>query len=199
MDFHLGGRAVCLSSSIPTLLNAAADSCSSSTCVVAIIWFFTISDFPEDAKWLSSAERNYIRARLQADSGRAALERRTNFNDVANFFKDYKVVLGGLMYLGLIVPAYGYAYFSPTIIQSYGYGQIESKFLAASSVHQGGPNVGIRHLTDKFVAQLHSVPPYALTLLSCLVPKLRCANELEQMGCCLGSCGMIESLLYIAF
>ena len=100
------------------------------TCVVAIIWFFVISDFPEDAKWLTEPERNYIRARLQADSGKAALERRTNFKDVINFFKDYKVFLGGLMYFGLLVPAYGYAYFAPTIIQTYGYGQIESKFQA---------------------------------------------------------------------
>ena len=97
-----------------------------STCVIAIVWYFAISDFPEDAKWLSSEERNYIKARLQADSGRAALERRTNLKDIGNFFKDYKVFLGGLMYLGLIVPAYGYAFFSPTIIQTYGYSPISS-------------------------------------------------------------------------
>lgn len=39
------------------------------------------------------------------------------------------------MYFGLIVPAYGYAYFSPGIIQSYGYSPIQT--------------------------QLHSVPPWA--------------------------------------
>jgi len=43
--------------------------------------------------------------------------------------------LGGLMYFGLIVPAYGYAYFAPSIIKSYGYGNIKT--------------------------QLHSVPPWA--------------------------------------
>ena len=103
----------------------------SRSCVVAIVWFFAISDFPEDAKWLSSSERAYIRARLQVDQGRAALERKTNFKDVINFFKDFKVLLGGIMYFGLIVPAYGYAYFSPTIIQTYGYGAIESVYPAS--------------------------------------------------------------------
>ena len=39
------------------------------------------------------------------------------------------------MYFGLIVPAYGYAYFAPGIIQSYGYSPIQT--------------------------QLHSVPPWA--------------------------------------
>jgi len=54
---------------------------------------------------------------------------------VINVFKDYKIFVGGLMYFGLIVPAYGYAYFAPTIIKSYGYSAIQT--------------------------QLHSVPPWA--------------------------------------
>jgi len=41
------------------------------------------------------------------------------------------------MYFGLIVPAYGYAYFAPTIIRSYGYSPIQT--------------------------QLHSVPPWAVS------------------------------------
>lgn len=49
---------------------------------------------------------------------------------------DYKIWLGGLMYFGLIVPAYSYAYFAPTIIQSYKY--------------------------DAITTQLRSVPPWAV-------------------------------------
>jgi len=50
-------------------------------------------------------------------------------------FKDYKVIVGGFMYFGMIVPAYGYAFFSPAIVSTYGYSAIET--------------------------QLHSVPPWA--------------------------------------
>ncbi|KAI9671755.1 MAG: hypothetical protein M1831_003283 [Alyxoria varia] len=105
------------------------------TCVVAIILFFLITDFPEDAKWLSESERDYVKARLQAEQGRNALERKITVQDIINVFKDFKIVVGGFMYLGLIVPAYGYAYFAPTIIQGYGYSPIQT--------------------------QLHSVPPWA--------------------------------------
>ncbi len=49
---------------------------------------------------------------------------------------DYKIWLGGVMYFGLIVPAYSYAYFAPTIIQSYKY--------------------------DAITTQLRSVPPWAV-------------------------------------
>jgi len=69
------------------------------------------------------------------DQGHSAAERKITPRDVANVFKDVKVFIGGVMYFGLIVPAYGFAYFSPGIIQSYGYSPIQT--------------------------QLHSVPPWA--------------------------------------
>lgn len=105
------------------------------TCVVAVIFFFFIPSFPEDAKWLTEEERTYIRARLQVDQGRSAAERVITLRDIGRVFKDYKVYIGGLMYFGLIVPAYGYAFFAPSIITTYGYSPIKT--------------------------QLYSVPPWA--------------------------------------
>ncbi len=74
------------------------------TCAVSFVWWFIISDFPEDAKWLSEAEREYLKARLRADQGKSAIDRRITFKDVVNCFKDYKFIFGWLMYFGLIVP-----------------------------------------------------------------------------------------------
>ena len=105
------------------------------TCVVALLFVFLIPDFPENAKWLSEEERTYVRARLQKDQGRNAVERPIGIRDIINVFKDFKIFIGGFMYFGLIVPAYGYAFFAPGIIQTYGYSQIGT--------------------------QLHSVPPWA--------------------------------------
>jgi MFS family permease len=78
------------------------------TCVVAIFFFFVLPCFPEDAKWLDEEERAYVRARLRKDQGRSAAERKITTRDVGNVFKDFKIFLGGFMYFGLIVPAYGY-------------------------------------------------------------------------------------------
>ena len=55
---------------------------------------------------LSENERVYVMGRLRKDQGKAAIERRITFKDVINVFKDYKVVLAGFMYLGILVPAY---------------------------------------------------------------------------------------------
>jgi MFS family permease len=74
------------------------------TCVVAIFFWFLLPDFPEDAKWLKEDERAYVKARLEVDQGKSALERTITFKDVVNVFKDYKVIVGGFMYFGLIVP-----------------------------------------------------------------------------------------------
>lgn len=77
------------------------------TCVVSSAFFFIIPGFPEDVKWLRDDERVFVEARLRNEQGRSAVERPITFRDVVNVFKDYKIFVGGFMYLGLIVPAYG--------------------------------------------------------------------------------------------
>jgi MFS family permease len=91
------------------------------TCLVGIIFLFTFPSFPEEAKWLAEDERAYIQARLRADSGHSGAEKKLTLKDALHVMKDYKIWLGGIMYLGMIVPAYGYAYFAPTIIKGYGF------------------------------------------------------------------------------
>ncbi|KAL1957653.1 hypothetical protein VTO42DRAFT_5630 [Malbranchea cinnamomea] len=97
------------------------------TCVVSIIWFFAISDFPEEVKWLTDEERAFLKAKLIKDVGKAGHEVSLKWKDVIDVLKDFKVLIGGLMYFGLIVPAYGYAYFAPSIINTYGYSPIKTQ------------------------------------------------------------------------
>ncbi|KAI0010312.1 MFS general substrate transporter [Xylariaceae sp. FL0662B] len=97
------------------------------TCVVAFIFFFIFPAFPEHAKWLTEDERAYIKARLQADQGHNAAERKLGFRDALTVMKDYRIWLGGVMYFGLIVPAYGYAFFAPSIISTFNYDPIQTQ------------------------------------------------------------------------
>ena len=121
------------------------------TCVVAAILFFFIPSFPEDAKWLTDEERNYIRARLQVDQGRSAAERKITLRDVGRVFKDYNIYLGGLMYFGLIVPAYSYAFFAPTIIATYGYSAIRTQLFSVPPwACAFAFSMIIAYLSDKF-------------------------------------------------
>ncbi|KAK4216691.1 major facilitator superfamily domain-containing protein [Rhypophila decipiens] len=97
------------------------------TVLFGILFLFTFPSFPEEATWLTEDERAYVKARLEADQGKNAAERKITFKDVKSVLSDVKVWLGGLMYFGLIVPAYGYAYFSTTIITTYKFNAIETQ------------------------------------------------------------------------
>lgn len=98
------------------------------TCAVAILGYFTIPDFPEDVKWLTAEEKEWVRARLCQDVGKSGRELPSvKFSDLKVIFTDYKYPLGALMYFGFIVPAYGYSYFAPTIIRGWHYSPIQSQ------------------------------------------------------------------------
>ncbi|MCJ1235716.1 hypothetical protein MMC14_003687 [Varicellaria rhodocarpa] len=112
------------------------------TCVLAIAAYFLIVDFPEEARWLTDEERDFIQARLKQDQGDTLINQSINMTSALHFLKDFKAFLGAIMYFAIIIPAYGFAYFSPTIIKSYGYGPIST--------------------------QLHSVPPVAAAFVSSL-------------------------------
>ncbi|RWA11738.1 hypothetical protein EKO27_g3394 [Xylaria grammica] len=113
------------------------------TAIVAIVFFFTFPAFPEESKWLTEEEQTYIKARLKAEQGNNGAERKLTFRDALTVMKDYRIWLGGFMYFGLIVPAYSYAFFAPTIIKTYNYGAIQT--------------------------QLHSVPPWAASFVFSLL------------------------------
>jgi len=91
------------------------------TIVFALGIFFLIPDFPEEAKWLSDDEKTFVKARLVEDVGDSQLDVQPTWRDVLGVFKDFKIILSGFAYFGIIVPGYCYAFFAPTILRSLGY------------------------------------------------------------------------------
>ena len=97
------------------------------TVACAAVVFFLVSDFPEEAKWLSDDEKAFVKARLAEDMGDSQLDAKTTWRDVLGVFKDVKIVLGGLMYFCILVAGYGYAYFSPAILRSFGFSPVKTQ------------------------------------------------------------------------
>ena len=58
------------------------------TCVVAIANFWLLPDFPEDVKWMNEEEREFIRAKLAKDVGKAAGHIPLNARNVWAVLKD---------------------------------------------------------------------------------------------------------------
>ncbi|KAL4944120.1 hypothetical protein BDV06DRAFT_233853 [Aspergillus oleicola] len=105
------------------------------TCLMAAGVFFALPDFPEDCKWLSEREFEFLRCKMGEETGRLSSSLKIRWRDIIGVFRDWKIFVGALMMFGQVVSGYGYAYFAPTIIHTYGYGEIKT--------------------------QLYSVPPWA--------------------------------------
>ena len=77
------------------------------SCVLSIAAFFLVTDFPEQAKWLSDDERAFVVGRLAANEGESGVEEKITFRGILGMFKDWKMIPGALMYFGPAVSAYG--------------------------------------------------------------------------------------------
>jgi hypothetical protein len=51
-------------------------------------FFFLVPDFPEEASFLTEAERRFVKARLQDDVGSSSRHEILGFRQVLNVFKD---------------------------------------------------------------------------------------------------------------
>lgn len=65
------------------------------TIMIGVVAYFSISDFPDIASWLTDEERAFVTARVGMDKEPA---RAITFSDIIWFFTDIKRVLGGIMY-----------------------------------------------------------------------------------------------------
>ncbi|MCJ1468560.1 hypothetical protein MMC07_007189 [Pseudocyphellaria aurata] len=110
------------------------------TLLIGITAFFWVPDFPQDARWLTNEERQFVLARVGTNEKRG---RAITSASILAFFMDIKNLLGGIIYFGVIVPTYSFAYFAPTIIKTLGYSTVQT--------------------------QLHTVPPVAAALALCLI------------------------------
>ncbi|GJN88975.1 hypothetical protein Rhopal_001946-T1 [Rhodotorula paludigena] len=114
------------------------------TFLVALAAPFMIEDFPEDAKMLSPVERKFIIKRLADDIGTSGEFRWVH---VKNAFKDWRVYIMMLIYIGVAEPLYSLALFTPTIISELG-------------------------TFNRWQSQLLSTPPYFLAFIITLASAL---------------------------
>lgn len=58
------------------------------TAVVGLICFLVVPGFPEEVKWLNEEEREFLRAKLAQDVGKANHDAKLGWRDVLDVFKD---------------------------------------------------------------------------------------------------------------
>ena len=94
----------------------------------ASVWF--VHDFPDLATFLSEQDRARVIRRLKEDQQSSAEHEQFQMKYVWLAFKDYKMWLGMLIYMGCDMPLYAFSLFLPTIISELGYKTTKAQLLS---------------------------------------------------------------------
>lgn len=115
--------------------------------------YFFLHDYPDTAKFLTKDEREEVQRRLEHDRGSLADEFAMKY--ILDAFKDWKIWVNCFTTVGIFTGLYSVSLFMPTIVASLGY-------------------------KDK-MAQLMTVPPYAVACLFCVGSGFA-ADKCKQRG-----------------
>ena len=128
------------------------------TVIVGIVSFWMVHDFPDDAKFLSDADRARVIRRLKGDKQSSAEHEEFKMAYFWAAVKDYKTWLLAVIYMGADGPLYAFSLFLPTIISGLGtYTPVQS--------------------------QLLTIPPYAAAAIATVVVGY-IADRTRQRGLC---------------
>ncbi|KAH8689165.1 major facilitator superfamily domain-containing protein [Talaromyces proteolyticus] len=98
---------------------------------VALPAKFLIADWPDEAKFLTIEEKEYLQQIQSNDisTGETGVAQMNRLDAAAwkRILTDWKVYVGGLVYLGITVSGYATALFIPSIVASLGYSGIEAQ------------------------------------------------------------------------
>jgi len=109
------------------------------TVFIAIASFWLVHDFPDDAKFLSDADRARVLRRLASDNQSSARHEEFKLAYVWAALQDWNTYVSMLIYMGPLMPLYSISLFLPTIIS----------------------NLSFTDKTQIIRNQLLSIPPYA--------------------------------------
>ena len=107
---------------------------------LALSAFFLMHNYPDTAKFLTTAERHEVQRRLEEDQSLLPTGYRTHY--LWDALRDWKIWVFSIITIGIFTPLYSISLFLPTIIKGLGY-------------------------TDH-AAQLITVPPYVVACLFCI-------------------------------
>ncbi|KAN0068564.1 Major facilitator superfamily domain containing protein [Elaphomyces granulatus] len=141
------------------------------TVVIGVVSFWMVFDFPAEAKFLSDTDRRRVLRRLALDQQSSAKHEEWKMSHFWASVRDWKTLVGAIIYMGCDGSLYAFSLFIPTIIKELG-----RLMLFAFS-----PFFFVCYTATK--AQLLSVPPYACAaVLTVLVGYI--ADRTQQRGLC---------------
>lgn len=99
------------------------------TIVVGVASFWMVHDFPDEAKFLSDAERRRVLRRLASDKQGSSKHEDFKSTYLWQVVKDWKTYTGMVIYMGCDGVLYAFSLFIPTIIKNLGYTSTRAQLL----------------------------------------------------------------------
>lgn len=101
------------------------------TCLAALLAWVYVLPFPEDSTFLTESERQWVIRRLRDDNRGMSSHERMTARGVVDSLRDWKVLSSGVLYLAVCTTAYAISVFQPTILRTFGWGDLKSNLLSA--------------------------------------------------------------------
>ncbi len=139
------------------------------TILVGIASFWMVHDFPDEARFLSDADRARVIRRLKLDQQSSAEHESFQMSYLWDALRDWKMWLGMAIYMGCDMPLYAFSLFLPTIISNLGWN------------------------TSVVRSQLMSVPPYVVAAILTVA-----VGFIADRTRARGLCNILVSLLGVA-
>jgi hypothetical protein len=89
------------------------------TCVLAIVAYFILPDYPETVRWLSPDEREMAVNRLRGDSPLGLVK--ISWKETRHALLDWRLYLHYLAFLCISSPFSGFSLFTPTLVSGLGF------------------------------------------------------------------------------
>lgn len=139
------------------------------TILVGIASFWMVHDFPDEARFLSDADRARVIRRLKLDKQSSAEHESFQMSYLWDALRDWKMWLGMVIYMGCDMPLYAFSLFLPTIVSNLGWN------------------------TSVVRSQLMSVPPYVVAAILTVA-----VGFIADRTRARGLCNIIVSVLGVA-
>ncbi|KAL2844104.1 major facilitator superfamily domain-containing protein [Aspergillus pseudoustus] len=95
--------------------------------------FFTLPDTPQRARFLDPDEKEFLISRLELETGsgagRVTNEDKLSWKHVKGAFKEPRIWVACIMWLGNAIPIYGFTYTVPTVVFQLGYTAAEAQLM----------------------------------------------------------------------
>lgn len=135
--------------------------------ILSVVVYFTLTDRPEQAHWLTEPQRTWLAGRLAAE--RSNRERIRHFH-LGETLRNPRVWALTLVYFGQNVTGYGFVLFLPQIVKKFGLTNVQTGFVSALPFVAG--LIGILlwgHFSDRTGARSRLCAAACLLSAGCLI------------------------------